>query len=633
MDQTQNEFLAEIAERIEQLFVAIDELRRKLGNGPERRELLDRIFRITHSIKGSAASIGLTALNKEAHAFESLLGSVRSGETALDEQLVDNFEDVAQALLDSLTPSASEYPQAQSLEQLMNLLPLGLRESVGITEQAKLLAAYQEGANIYVIAASYELNEFDSKLRQLQERLKRRGEIVATSSTVSGESGKISFQIIFPSQAEVSNLVADLDDPTEISITRVAQRAPVQKSVLKAAEPLSKLVHVNLNDLDRLSSTAHKLLTQTTSTLEQAFADTTRTSNDLEASLISVRQSFMALEEEIIHLRAVSLERAIQRAVRAGRAVARASGKDVAFDFSGGDIRLDKLLANAIGDSLIHLVRNAVDHGIETGPERTLLGKTLQGRVRLEVTNESGRTLVRVSDDGRGIDPLIISRAAAELGIIPRGTTVTLERSLRLIFRPGFSTVALVSGVSGRGVGLDVVETLVEHSGGEVRVSSEVGKGTAFEIRLPVTFGLLNSRVVKSADYLYCLDANIVRRCAQISENEIELSHEGPICRLDNELLPIFYLRRLLGQSVEDGDSGQKLTLLLCEFSGVDDSQKIPKRMGLMVDCLVSEEEVLVRGLGPHGGRWYGVAGAAELIDGTVALVLDLPRLMQSIAQ
>jgi two-component system chemotaxis sensor kinase CheA len=178
---------------------------------------------------------------------------------------------------------------------------------------------------------------------------------------------------------------------------------------------------------------------------------------------------------------------ALERAARAGRSAARESGKQIEFEIEGGDVRLDKPLADRIADPLLHLVRNAVAHGIETTEERRAAGKSERGRVRLEAVTEGDRLVLRVSDDGRGVDAGLISEAASERGIIAPGATLNDAQALRLIFRPGFSTTARASLVSGRGVGLDVVERMVEEMGGEVRVQTELGRGATFELRLPAT--------------------------------------------------------------------------------------------------------------------------------------------------
>jgi two-component system chemotaxis sensor kinase CheA len=645
VDQTQHEFSAEIEERIEHLFAAIDELRNRLADGPARRELLDRVFRNTHNIKGSAAAIGLKRVSQIAHEFENLLVSVRSGRIILDGPTLDSFEEAAQMLLDNLMDrgravspfelSQESPPLRLNSEGALNSLPAELLNSLTEEERWKLAAAVDEGANLFVVATSFDIHDFEEQFRHLQERLKSHGEIISSSPTIGPEQPtRINFRIVYVSKVDLLELRSKFDRPPDVVLNFVGAQERTGTSVMIASEPRANLIQVKLDDLDQLAASAHNLFVQTTSTLERTLSDKvgSEISKNLAESIESVRRNFMALEKEIIGLRMIPIGRTLQRAVRAGRAAARAAGKDIDFEVSGAKILMEKLMVNAISDPLIHLVRNAVDHGIESAAERVLLGKTKRGRVRIQVTSDGGQSIVTVSDDGRGVNPVSIARAAAELGIVTEGTTVDLQQSLRLIFRPGFSSAQSVSGVSGRGVGLDVVETTVEQAGGKVRVSSEVGAGTIFEIILPVSFGLLDSTVIRSENYRYCLETGLIRSGQQIEDRQIEVANEGQVLKIGNEAWPVLHLRALLGQPLSRSVSGDLLQLLLCEFrqQAPDYGKRIPKRLGLIVDAIEGSEEVLVRGLGSHGGRWRGVAGATELRNGGVALVLDLPRLIES---
>ena len=337
-----------------------------------------------------------------------------------------------------------------------------------------------------------------------------------------------------------------------------------------------------------------------------------------------IRQSLVSLEEQIIQLRMVSLDRVMQRAIRAGRVAARVSGKEIEFSTAGSQLRIDKMVCDAIADPLLHLVRNAVDQGIETPDERARAGKEAAGAVRIEASSAGGRVRFLVSDDGRGIDPHVVSEAAAKLGLIERGLCFSSERSLRLIFRPGFSTATTVSSVSGRGVGLDVVESAVERAGGAVRVRTQVGKGTEFEIRLPATLGVLRALVIGSGGYRYCVDASQIVDHFEVAASKTSRFESGKSLRWRDEQLPLVPIGKLLGQSVAEPKGW--LPVIICEIPG-ETSGETPKYHALVVESVAETQEVLVRGLGRHAAQWRGVVGATELRDGAVALVLDLPFL------
>jgi two-component system chemotaxis sensor kinase CheA len=307
----------------------------------------------------------------------------------------------------------------------------------------------------------------------------------------------------------------------------------------------------------------------------------------------------------------------MQRAVRAGRVAAKVRGKEINFVTVGGDLHIDKTLLDAVADPLLHLVRNAVDQGIEAPADRVAAGKPAAGQVRIEATSVGGRVRFVVSDNGRGIDPQVISAAAVRLGIIEAGTLLTDDKSLRLIFRPGFSTAIEVSSVSGRGVGLDIVEKAVERVGGSVRVRTQVGKGSEFEIRLPTSLGVMRAVVLRAGGFSYCVDADLVvdhSSAKDVVDDRIKWR---------DEMLPLVPLTSLISDT--NGLPKVDRQILICAFSGDDRSET---RHAIAVDSIEEPQEVLVRSLGRHAAMWPGIVGATELFDGTVALVLDLPLLI-----
>jgi two-component system chemotaxis sensor kinase CheA len=265
------------------------------------------------------------------------------------------------------------------------------------------------------------------------------------------------------------------------------------------------------------------------------------------------------------------------------------------------------------------------------------LGKSENGTVRIEAVSEGSRVRLRVTDDGRGIDPERVARVAVERGLIEDGTGLTKHESLRLIFRPGFSTADLVSDVSGRGVGLDVVERAIEQVGGELRVSSELGTGTTFEMVLPTTLALAPSLVVSSAGYKYSIDASHISEAGYASLDDIERSSAGEATVWRGIRMPVLRLRKLLGQEEESGVAPERYHVVISHIAGQaeaeqDSESESSEQRGsaaVVVDGWDGHSDVLVRSLGRHAALWRGVSGAAELRDGNTALVLDLPRLLE----
>ena len=534
MDQTRREFLVEIEELVELTFSDLDELRKEqtneriTGEGRPDRQLIDRIFRRVHSVKGSAASCGLVVVSQIAHEFENLLDEVRAGRVPIDNALVDTCESATEALSESLSLAASGIvePSRRALfdrlkaaarnntgkdgvpgdtEEVLKNVPFEIWQSLTEPEKQRLINIVAEGSPLFVVTTSFDIANFDAQFFLLKEKLIEFGELISTSPAVDDQHrDRINFRILYASGANLENIKAAVLEVSEVVFHEVAASAKksaspeedrsrddsVATAAPRSLPALSNFIRTDLDKLDRLISSTHELLRANSRALDLRLSEPQPTNVarlELEKLNEQIKRSFMNLEDQLINLRMVSLGPTLQRAMRAGRAVARLTGKEIDFEIVGGDLQLDKLLADSIADPLIHLVRNAVDHGIESTGERLQAGKKPRGIVRIEAVSEGSQSRLRVVDDGRGIDPVLVTKAALRLGVLPGDSALDIERSLRLIFRPGFTTVASPSRISGRGVGLDVVETAVEQVGGEVRVSSNPGRGTTFEIRLPVS--------------------------------------------------------------------------------------------------------------------------------------------------
>ena len=662
MDLNRGEFLIEIEELIEKVFTDLDQLRENTANQDNRRQAIDQIFRHVHSVKGLSAAIGLEAVSHIAHEFETLLDALRIGRVAVDDRLLQISENAVDALAESLGLAASGivepsrralFDQLQTAarrgttaasadtDAVLESIPSDIWQSLSEDEKQRLVSVVREGSPLFVAAASFDITSFDEEFFQLRETLAQSGEVIATSPTVDPEhSDRVNFRILYASStspANSQNVVADCA-ATFTRVERGVASVPVasyQQPIASAANTtsvsaLANFVRTDLEKLDQLISSTHELFRTTANALEIAGGQkqaSNRAGAELHSLSETIRTSFMELENELINLRMVSLAPTLQRAMRMGRSAARSAGKEIDFEVAGKDLRVDKVLADALADPFIHLIRNAVDHGIESANERIRLGKHRRGTIRIEAISEGAQSRIRVIDDGRGIDPLVISKAAARLGIVSEPSELDFERSLRLIFRAGFTTLAAATDVSGRGVGLDVVETAVEQVGGELRVSSKPGAGTTFEIRLPVTFGLLSATVVVSRGNRYCIPANQVLTSQTFRKKPMKDKQGKRTNRADAQPID---LSELLGQSSAKKHSRKSAQLITCRLSEPEQQANGDRlsQVTLLVDEVQGTEEVLVRSLGRHGGRWYGVAGATELPDGSVALVLDLPRLL-----
>ena len=668
------EFLAESGDLVEGLYGDIAELRERRGDGPARRELVARVFRRVHTVKGTAAAAGLDTAGRIAHELESLLDAVRSGAAPLGEETLGAFEEAVGAVAESLDDAARGVarPAPEELVALLRRLasagtssPAGpappipslpgeVERALSAHERRRLGEALGEGARAYVVLAEFDLADFDEQYRRLSESLKESGEVVATQPFVNAVGPeRVGFRIVYASAegrerleeraaafgatldaaAHVTDDVTDDDEAGEVSDAAEPPGAAETKTA-RSSSTAAAGVRMTLEELDDLISATHAVFADTVGALDLALAQGPGGGGraELEARAREVRRRFFELEERLIGLRMVTLRAQLMRAARAGRAAARAAGKRVEFDVSGGDARLERSLAEAVADPLLHLVRNAVDHGVETGEERRAAGKPEAGCVRVEADSEGGLVVLRVSDDGRGVDSEAVARAAVAAGLVTPGAHVTQAQALRLIFRPGFSTAERATLVSGRGVGLDVVERAVEEAGGEVRVRSERGRGTTFELRLPTTLALLPAHVVRAGWLRYCVGAAQVVEAAHAGADAVVSEGGRRRVRWRGRELPLFGMSELLGGDAAPEtprEEGRVAFLVAGARQAAPGGEAA--RAAVAVDVLEGESEVLVRGLGRHAKRWRGVGGATELRDGTVALVLDLPRLLEGL--
>lgn len=647
MTDEQRLFLDDANEIVERLYGDLKQLRTVRLQGKRRRQLAAQIFRRVHTLKGSAASFGFSAVTEIAHQFEAVLDALRLGRLNLNDEVLDAFEDAVSSIDRALqSPNdALVQEQHQIVQELARYATSASRQGIATGLRAALPAdiasslseydlqhareAIREGAKLFVVSAAFGIDTFDRDFRELTRLLGHSGEVIATTPGGPTHDNEINFRILYATDfisGEVTRQAARLSrvEHHEIKIElpqgepAVADEvAPVHTS---GAEEIDRsAIRVDLPLLDDLITTAGELFRQAGNTLTQTVASPSAVN---ERAFTDLRMRFVAFEERLIRLRLIPAKEVLERAsLRAGRIAARDLGKQVEFHIEGKDVGIERTLAEVIGDPLLHLVRNAIIHGLETPDERRALGKDPTGRVTLAAANRSGRIQITVSDDGRGIDLDRIAATASEQGITD--DTLSEDQCLRLIFRPGFSTSPAVSELAGRGIGLDVVDRAMDIAGGEVRVASERHKGTTFAMIIPAALSLVNCVIVRCEHQLYAIDS------ASVEDGRIQRGlprADGD--NVDNEL-PLVRLVDLIKQEKSNVDTNAVLVWRRPPVSTPGKRNGIPGyRIG--VDEIIATQETLVRGLGRHAYRWIGVSGAAEMFDGTVALVLDLPELIES---
>src|SRR2546423_5166693 len=573
MDEARNQFIADANDVVDRLYLDLEQLRAARLQGRVRREVAARIFRYVHTLKGSAGSFGLQAISEIAHEFEGVLDGVRLGRVWIEDELLDLFEDATDAIAESLDAqglredangqqvirrlksiASASAKQGTIAGTLRSALPDDIARSLSEYDLQHAREAVREGAKLFIVGASFSIDTFDRNFRELSRLLGKSGELITTVPASGVNTEKISFRLLYAAPIIPDQIRTKAEQLGTIDFSDVPLRPaelPFRLSVESAnsvTEPLAPApsVRIELEELDQLTSAVSDLFRDTTN----AFSSLRNASGTDGINGSQLRRRFVQLEERLIKLRLVPLSGLLHSAAaRAGRAAARRSGKDIEFEIVGGGVGIDKSLANILADPLLHLVRNAVAHGIESPEERLAAGKKATGMVRLKGSNVGSRISISISDDGRGIDLSNVAITATQSGIVPKPDDLSPDQCLRLIFRPGFSTSGEVTELSGRGIGLDIVDRVMEQAGGEVRVASEPGHGTTFRMMIPATLALVPCVIVRSADQFYCVDSDLVLDRGAFSKTDLdEIAVEDSIT-WKGQKLPLLRLAGLLARS------------------------------------------------------------------------------------
>jgi two-component system, chemotaxis family, sensor kinase CheA len=654
MDPTLNQFIADAKDIVDRLYADLQQLRSLRAQGRHRRELASRIFRHVHTLKGSAGSVGLKNVGQLTHEFEGVLDAVRLGRMAIDDAVLNLFEDTADAIAESIANSgrgdesasqaliarlhafsAAASQQGTIAGSLRSALPEDVSRSLSEYDLQHTREAVREGAKLFIVDAGFPIESFDIQFRELTKLLGKTGEVISTIPGAASTPEEINFRLLYAAEiisdhtrSRATELGTFAFEEIPIASPDAVANSEPTVSVLPApAEPSATSVRVGLNQLDELTSAVTDLLRDTTNAL--STLPNTAAGNASGSTASNLRSRFVHLEERLIKLRLVPLSDLLNGvAARAGRVAARQLGRDIEFEIIGGNVGIDKSLADLVAEPLMHLVRNAVSHGIETPDERLAAGKSPNGWVKLQGFSEGSRIYIVVSDDGRGVDFAKVAEAAARQGIVTRPEDLTSDQALRLIFRPGFSTTKDPSDLSGRGVGLEIVDRAMTQAGGEVRLTSAPGKGATFVMMIPATLALVPCIVVHGDKQLYCFDSSIVADRINLADGQIP--PDAQQFEWHGESLRLLRLNNLLAGANGAAPESPR-AILVCKPS--EHRQALAahqNHVAIAVDAIAGQQETLVRSLGPHSNLWHGISGAAEMQDGSVALMIDLARLIEA---
>ena len=343
---------------------------------------------------------------------------------------------------------------------------------------------------------------------------------------------------------------------------------------------------------------------------------------DLSNSSEQIGKIATELHEAIMKVRMLPIKQVFMRFPRYVRDLARERGKEINLYFEGEETELDKTIIDEIGEPLIHLIRNAIDHGIEDPQERNTSGKPQQGMIKLQAYQESSYIIISVEDDGRGIDEEIIRQKAERAGFLKNKETEDQDL-INLIFVSGFSTAEHITEVSGRGVGMDVIKKSLARINGSIDVESKVNLGTRFTIKLPLTLAIITALMVGISEEQYAIPLTSVQKSIRIGNEDIHLVNNREITNVRGRILPLVRLSKMFGLSQAKNGSSQYVVIV----------QNGNREMGIVVDSLIGQQEIVIKALNDYIGNSSGIAGATILGDGKVILIVDIPDLMEKVSQ
>jgi two-component system chemotaxis sensor kinase CheA len=600
------EFLIESREGLDQLdrdLVALEDT-------PDDRETLARIFRCFHTIKGTSGFLGYGKLEELTHAGENLLSRIRDGELRSSANITSALlatVDSIRAMLDAVesggTDGSGDY-SAQT-ERLRALCRGEIEPSLppGVPSRADLTPAP---------AVEFEHTEAPE---QSEPEFAPAHASVAHAAQFAASTPE-SHHAEPASPAAAHGGAARTDEPSE---ARHGAAAPEN-------------VRVDLGLLDKLVDLAGELVLT-----RNHIVQLTKGREDVVMTSATQRLNFVTaqLQDGIMRMRMQPVSNLFTRFPRVVRDLARSCRKLVRLDLDGGSTELDKSLIETIKDPLVHLLRNCVDHGIETPEVRSANGKHPEGRIALRAYHQNGMVHIEVADDGGGIALDKVKRKGIERGLVTEERAASMSDSevAGLIFLPGFSTADAVTNVSGRGVGMDVVKTNVEQVGGSVDVDTRVGIGTTFTLKIPLTLAIVPALVVRCADNRYAIPQVNVIELLRLGTTKqfLEWIHGAPVFRLRGKLLPVVFLEEALGGFVppppandtSDGESDHPSTRFLAVVQGPG------RQFGLVVDAVLDQQEIVVKPLPKLLTGLGAYAGATLLGDGRVALILDILGIAQ----
>ncbi len=671
-DASVQEFLAEAEDILERLEDDLASLEQTAEGDEPDPEVVNSIFRGAHSLKGISAMCGFSQITEVSHKTETLLDAIRMGRVGCSRPVMDllyQSVDLLKTLCarlagggepeDPTVPGfveqlirAAEGAQAAQEDELAGL---GLGDDVLAVlteyERHRLEATLKNPKRALVrVRVAFPFETFDTDLEALNATLKELGEIISTLPGAGDAApDRMEFQLLVGLKAEVEAARsavalhgADLEvlgSPPAAPAPAAPEPAPPPEPA--AAEPpspprpsggeglrsLSQSIRVDLAKLDALMNLVGELVV--TRSHIHLVVDRLRQEQGLTGDVLELAKAQKALDrrlaelrEAVMEVRMVPLGQLFSKLQRTLHKILRTVGKEVDLEVKGAETEIDKLIAEELSDPLIHVIRNAVDHGIEPPEEREAKGKPRRGRIELAAYQRGNHVVIEVADDGAGISRERVLRKAVERGLVEPGAELTDKEVFDLLFQPGFSTKDQATEISGRGVGMDVLRKNIARLSGMIELASDEGQGTKVTVVLPITMAIIQALIVRTGDARLAVPLNSVLETVSLAEADTDRIEGRPVLRLRADTLPLVRLDRALGISdAGESDSGYAVVVGVAE-----------KRMAFAVDELLVQQDVVIKSLGSRLKGVPGIAGATDLGDQRPILVADVASLVKEAA-
>jgi len=624
-DQFLDDYYAECDEHLFSIRRSLVALEEEVDSRTVDRTVLDNLFRSFHTLKGISGMVGLGAAEQIAHQLESYLRELREGTVVLTQP---GFEALSSgvSLLESVINARRNDQPIPSIDEIVERLQATSSDSVTsetTSDSAPKVEVSDASATRWQVefTPTAELAERGVNVNSVRSRLQEIGQLIQVKPVVKA-AGEIAFEFIVATSADETALV-DLEAD---GLTFKA--APVEPAPrAKYTQPISTIapasvVRVDLDRLDELMRIIGELVISRTR-LEDQVTELKRVTppalwRSLQETSASMGRQLRNLRESVMRVRMVQIGEIFERMMFVVRDLARESGKKIIVQLSGGETEIDKFLVERMMDPLMHLVRNAVSHGFETVAEREAQGKRSEGLLSLSASTAGEMIVIKIADDGRGIDRQLVVERAQRRGLGNGNADIDDAALLELICTPGFSTREEADRESGRGVGMDVVKKATEELGGRVSLATKLGEGTTFTIELPLTLAIAEALIVSVNGQRFAVPQSAVREVLEVESASTKVLENNEIISHRGKVLPLLRLARVFEMNYQRRENFHVLVI------GED-----ANAVGLAVDRIIGQREIVVRAIKDPLAQSKGIAGATELGDQRVVLILDIGALRE----